>query len=617
VDSADSSGRDTRQKTLTENSVPTRDLGVATTPADVIRATAERFDDESGAGFIARELLRVGPASDPAGAARCGHILVEAGLLDEAEGLYLAMQRSFSRDPGGLVGLAQLAARRKNWPEALEHWDSVMKAFDEELNPSWLSERAIVWYELGHRQEATAIHADLLRDFPEQPQGYVGLAQLSLRERRWQEALVRYDEILARFGSHAAADGWRVMRASALLELGRAAEAEALVRNVVERAPGSVTALLLLLRVYASTGWPEVAMRVLNSSPFRQIETLPVVEQRLDILIRLKRFETWSEQIPRRVRASVEAGMMFTRRLALAGRPNELSSLFGFVPALYEGRERLRIWTVFLERCAAIRSSLDLPDRVRLGVLNARIRLALRDRRGVIEAMRDLTEHAHLGQHGEGEHGEALRRVAAVLRSPRYPDYSEPKLFGIGLSKTGTTTLAAALTLLGFHTLHGINPLTGEVISDDDLVIFDAFTDTPISARFESFYEQFPNSRFILTIRPFDDWVQSISRHWRRHLGTSDFGAIKAAMAEPKAFHYGIEFRNINRSLYFNFSSYREAFDAYEQRVRRFFQDKPADRFLELNIIGGDGWSKLCAFLGRDVPSVPFPWENRSSPLRP
>jgi tetratricopeptide (TPR) repeat protein len=571
--------------------VATADVQATVSPADVILDAVKRFDDESGAGFIGRELSRAGPATSPAGAVRCGRILMEAGLVDEAEALYRAMVRSFPRHPAGFAGLAQAAMRRGNWPEALTRWDSTLTAFDGTHNAFWLSARALVLFELGRHQEAADIHADLRRDFPDQPPGYAGLAQIALRQRRWPEALVRCDEVLARFRDEAAADSWKVMRAGALLELGRAAEAEAIVRSVVERTPGSTNALLRLLGVYATTGRPEAALRALDASPFRKIATPALVERRLDILIRLKRFD--------------EADAMFARLLTHC-QHDLLSSLFAFVPALYEGPERRRIWGLLLERAAAIRSSLDGRDRVSLDVLTARIRLAFRETDGVVAAMQDLAGCPHLGKHGE-----ALRRVAAVLSEPGYPDYAKEKIFGIGLSRTGTTTLAAALTLLGFDTLHWLNPLTREMISGDDLPIFDAFTDAPVSARFEYFYSLFPNSKVIFTPRPFDSWVASMSSHWRRDLGMSDFDQIKSAMAEPKTFHYGTEFRNIYRSLYFNFNSYREAFEAHEQRVRRFFEDKAADRFLEFNIFAGDGWPKLCAFVGRDVPSIQFPWENR------
>jgi hypothetical protein len=206
-----------------------------------------------------------------------------------------------------------------------------------------------------------------------------------------------------------------------------------------------------------------------------------------------------------------------------------------------------------------------------------------------------------------------LLRVATVLSDPGYPDYGRLKVFGIGLSRTGTTTLALALNTVGLHTLHWSNPLTGEVIGDDDLTIFDAFTDTPISARFEEFYDRFPNSKFILTVRPFDAWVKSMSALWRRTLGITEFEALKSALAGPGALRHGSEFRAINRRLYFDYGSYREAYDAHTERVRRFFGEKPADRFLEFNVFAGDGWPKLCAFLGLEAPSGPFPWENRIS----
>ncbi len=570
--------------------VATEDVWATVAPADVILDAVRRFDEESGAGFIGRELSRAGPATSPAGAVRCGRILMEAGLVHEAEALYRAMVRSFPHHPAGFAGLAQAAMRRGNWPEALTRWDSTLTAFDGTRNAFWLSARALVLFELGRHQEAADIHADLRRDFPGQPPGYAGLAQIALWQRRWPEALVRCDEVLARFGDEAAADSWKVMRAGALLELGRAAEAEAIVRSVVERTPGSTNALLRLLGVYATTGRPEAALRALDESPFRKIETPALVERRLDILIRLKRFD--------------EADAMFTRLLTHC-RPDLLSSLFAFVPALYEGHERRRIWGLLLERATAIRSSLDGRDRVSLDVLTARIRLAFRDTDGVVAVMQDLAGCPHLGKHGE-----ALRRVAAVLTEPGYPDYAKEKIFGIGLSRTGTTTLAAALTLLGFDTLHWSNPLTCEVISDADLPIFDAFTDTPLSVRFEFLYFLFPNSKFILTTRPFDSWVASMSCLWRKQLGSSNFDEIKAALADPNSSH-GVEFRNINRGLYFHYRSYREAFEAHQQRVRRFFEDKPADRFLELDIFAGDGWPKLCAFVARDVPSIQFPWENR------
>jgi hypothetical protein len=63
-----------------------------------------------------------------------------------------------------------------------------------------------------------------------------------------------------------------------------------------------------------------------------------------------------------------------------------------------------------------------------------------------------------------------------------------------------------------------------------------------------------------------------------------------------------------------------DAFDAeklarrrveHEREVEAFFADAP-QRLLVLDICAGEGWEKLCPFLGRPVPRQPFPWDHRT-----
>jgi len=44
--------------------------------------------------------------------------------------------------------------------------------------------------------------------------------------------------------------------------------------------------------------------------------------------------------------------------------------------------------------------------------------------------------------------------------------------------------------------------------------------------------------------------------------------------------------------------------------VRAYFADRQKD-FLVLDLGGGDGWRKVCGFLGDPVPNRPFPHENK------
>src|ERR1700691_4819847 len=95
--------------------------------------------------------------------------------------------------------------------------------------------------------------------------------------------------------------------------------------------------------------------------------------------------------------------------------------------------------------------------------LRARILLALRDYDRFLEVVDGANERS-LGEHWRG-----LLAVAAKLRGPSFPDYQATKIFDVGLSRTGTTSLAAALTTLGFHTLDWLNPLIRELMGEDDL----------------------------------------------------------------------------------------------------------------------------------------------------
>jgi hypothetical protein len=48
----------------------------------------------------------------------------------------------------------------------------------------------------------------------------------------------------------------------------------------------------------------------------------------------------------------------------------------------------------------------------------------------------------------------------------------------------------------------------------------------------------------------------------------------------------------------------------FENRARAYFKDRPKD-LLWLDIPSGQGWEKLCPFLGLPVRYDPFPWKNR------
>ena len=298
----------------------------------------------------------------------------------------------------------------------------------------------------------------------------------------------------------------------------------------------------------------------------------------------------------------------YAAALALARRPADHDRLFGFLPRLFDAASRTAAWTAL--QAAVVAAPAATPeDAAAAELLGLRLDLALRRHdRFVARAERVLAEG------GGRQLADALACAVAALRDPAYPDRTRPKVFCIGLSKTGTSSVCAALERLGLAAIHWTNPLTGELIAEQDVPLFDAFADIPVTQVFETYWEHFPNAKFIHTVRPLEAWQASFAAHYRSAHGTGDFALLKALMAEPEAFHHGARFRTIHQDLYFRFDSLVAARAAHAARVGRFFHGRRADCLLELNLFANQGWPQLCAFLGRPEPAVPFPWAN-AAPL--
>jgi hypothetical protein len=203
-----------------------------------------------------------------------------------------------------------------------------------------------------------------------------------------------------------------------------------------------------------------------------------------------------------------------------------------------------------------------------------------------------------------------LRRVRERLARPRREIFLERKIFGIGLSKTGTMSLHEALMRLGIDSAHWANPLTREMLSDADIFLFGASSDICVSQDFEKLYYLYPNARFIWTQRVLGPWQNSFENHHARYNWARTFEQVRAYYERPGN-HYGFSSAAAHFGLYLNAANLAEAYQAYDKRVRSFFSDKPGC-LLELDVTWGQGWRELCAFLNVPVPDFPFPHANKS-----
>jgi len=168
------------------------------------------------------------------------------------------------------------------------------------------------------------------------------------------------------------------------------------------------------------------------------------------------------------------------------------------------------------------------------------------------------------------------------------------KVFVIGYPRTGTTTLHWCLEILGYkakHFIPDIHPnLDSELFNE-----FTAFSDLPFPMMYKELDEYFPGSKFILTIRETSSWLDSCeylfscNKNWTEEIHQMNEAAYGTRTFEP--------------------GKIRRRYDIHNREVLEYFKDRSDLAVLDLT--GGGQWEVLCSFLGKEVPSVPFPHLNR------
>ena len=188
----------------------------------------------------------------------------------------------------------------------------------------------------------------------------------------------------------------------------------------------------------------------------------------------------------------------------------------------------------------------------------------------------------------------------------------QPYVFNIGFNRSGTSSLSRALNILDIRTAHytvdgsGWLPLMKHTKQLDFFLQrnmkqnnrlfhkldkrFKGFSDFGGEYYYRTLYRQYPNSKFIFTLRPIEDWIKS--NVWMEKI-------------DHKKDHYDTEAGEQQRIL-----TLADHYLNYKKEIQEFFKDKP-NQYLEMNICNGDGWQKLCNFLEKEIPEISFPYLNK------
>ena len=234
--------------------------------------------------------------------------------------------------------------------------------------------------------------------------------------------------------------------------------------------------------------------------------------------------------------------------------------------------------------------------------------------------------------------------MASPALSHRYfagQERSRPlEVLSLGLSRTGTASIAQALKILGYgNCAHGLQLLDDPSYAaqwekaidgyqgraapftrsdwDELLGHCGAVTDMPCTMVWRELYDAYPDAKVIIVQRDVEKWYQSFSegvidpiyapsgkftRNYVEPLLGSRLGALTLKCCEGYFGATSAEAMKLN------------ARRVYEQHYRDIRATVGREKLLDYQL--GSGWEPLCAFLGVDVPNTPFPWINEADALQ-
>lgn len=224
-------------------------------------------------------------------------------------------------------------------------------------------------------------------------------------------------------------------------------------------------------------------------------------------------------------------------------------------------------------------------------------------------------------------------KIIGKMISDRIKVYGKPKIFCIGLNKTGTTSLEKEMLELGFivgNQMRGTRLLYDWSKRDFRRIrnlcyTAQFFQDSPFSYPFTFIIldQMFPNSKFILTERDNAEvWYKSLtkfhSKLWGDGIHPPTTEELKNAPGPKKGFRYDSRFLVTDVPLD---QPYKKDFliDYYETHnkyVKEYFRHSQ-NKLLVINISKPEDYKRFCDFIGKEAKKTSFTWANKTSDIKP
>ena len=184
-------------------------------------------------------------------------------------------------------------------------------------------------------------------------------------------------------------------------------------------------------------------------------------------------------------------------------------------------------------------------------------------------------------------------------------------VIGAGFGRTGTESMKLALEALGYSPCHHMTEVLANPAQialwrraadghlpdwEEAYAGYKSAVDWPTAFYWRQLSEYYPEAKILLTVRASGSWYDSFSK---------TILPLIVAGNDPET----IGVKMLNKLVFGGRPDDRaHAISVYERNIAEVKLTIPLRRLLVYEL--GSGWQPLCAFLGKDIPSIPYPQSN-------
>ncbi|MBU2968921.1 sulfotransferase family protein [Pseudoalteromonas sp. C2R02] len=170
-------------------------------------------------------------------------------------------------------------------------------------------------------------------------------------------------------------------------------------------------------------------------------------------------------------------------------------------------------------------------------------------------------------------------------------EVTEQKIFIIGLPRTATTSVCAAMLELGFKTAH--TAYTNQSMNDAQVI-----ADTPVFCDYQLLDKTYPNAKFIYLQRDSTVWLPSIRQlliRMYKNLQRTDGGFNPTLKRCYNDIFSPLTLENVEKDDFL-----QSCYDRHQQGINEYFKGREQD-LLQIDVSDKNSFDSLLAFLEIDT----------------